>query len=320
MTPQQIDTLTGPIALYPDALIAQILTASTNFFELQSFAAWLGKSTALKGDALQDAAHTEGYDAAFVALAPFPQVVQMMAQKPDWTKQLGQAFTANKSAVFDSIQRLRAQAQAMGNLKSSSQQEVQTQTTSGGQQVIVIQPANPQVVGVPQYNPQVVYVQSAPPPSSRTAGTAMVAFTAGVIIGAAASNNYYYGPYGWHGATMYNEAWENRSDYANQRQDAYQQNSSQRQSSAQANQSQRQTTSQTNQANRQTSAEGMQSSAQANQATRQSSAQGMQSSAQGNQASRQSGATQAPKPIKRSARAPRVRDRPVGKRPRSAVA
>ena len=292
MTPQQIDTLTGPIALYPDALIAQILTASTNFFELKSFAAWLEKSTALKGDALQDAAHAEGYDAAFVALAPFPQVVQMMAQKPDWTKQLGQAFTANKSAVFDSIQRLRAQAQAMGNLKSSSQQEVQTQTTSGGQQVIVIQPANPQVVYVPQYNPQVVYVQSAPPPSSTSAaGTTMVAFTAGVIIGAAASNNYYYGPYGWHGAAMYNEAWENQYDYANQRQDAYQQNSSQRQSSAQANQSQRQTTSQTNQASRQTSAEGMQSSAQANQATRQSSAQGMQSSAQANQATRQSSAT-----------------------------
>ncbi len=320
MTPQQIDILTGPIALYPDALIAQILTASTNFFELQSFTAWLGKSTALKGDALQDAAHTEGYDAAFVALAPFPQVVQMMAQKPDWTKQLGQAFTANKSAVFDSIQRLRAQAQAMGNLKSSSQQEVQTQTTSGGQQVIVIQPANPQVVYVPQYNPQVVYVQSAPPPSSTSAaGTAMVAFTAGVVIGAAASNNYYYGPYGWHGAAMYNEAWENRYDYANQRQDAYQQNSSQR------HHRHRRIIATANNitdepGNRQTSAEGMQSSAQANQATRQSSAQGMQSSAQGNQAFVNPAQAQAPKPIKRSARAPRVRDRPVGKRPRSAVA
>jgi hypothetical protein len=305
LSPQQIDSLTAPIALYPDALLAQILTGSTNFFELQSFAAWLAKNAALPGSALQDAAQKAGYDPCFVALAPFPQVVQMMTQKPDWTEQLGQLFAANRGAVFDSIQRLRAQALAAGNLKSTSQQQVQTQTTSSGQQVIVIQPANPQVIYVPQYNPQVVYVQAPPPTtSSSSAGVAAVAFTTGVIIGAAASNNYYYGPYGWHGAAMYNEAWDNRYDYANQRQDYYQQNASQRQSTAQANQAQRQSTSQANQAQRQStsqanqaqrqsSAATAQSNAQTNQAQRQSSAATTQSNAQANQAQRQSSASTA---------------------------
>jgi len=315
MTSQQIDTLTAPIALYPDALLAQIFTAAVNFPELQSFAEWMGKNANLTGSSLQDAAQKAGYDACLVALAPFKQVVQMMMDKPDWTQQLGKLFAANRSAVFDSVQRLRAQAQAKGNLKTTEQQEVQTQTTSSGQEVIVIQPANPQVVYVPQYNPQVVYVQSAPPPSaaSSAAGAAIVGFTAGIIIGAAASNNYYHGPYGWHGASMYNEFWEDRyeaaedlqenrqeglnqrqddrQEYANQRQENYQQNSSQRQSSAQANQDQRQSAAQANQANRQTSAQGAQANAQANQANRQAGAQSAQASAQTGQAQRQSGAS-----------------------------
>jgi hypothetical protein len=287
LSPQEIDSLTAPVALYPDALLAQLLVASTNFSQLESFAGWLGKNSNLTGSSLQDAAQKAGYEGCYVALAPFPDVVKMIVQKPDWTKQLGQAFTANKSAVFDSIQRLRAEAQAKGNLKTNEQQEVTTQTTSSGQQVIVIQPANPQVIYVPQYNPQVVYVQSAPPPdsSSNEAAAALVGFTAGIIIGAAASDNYYYGPYGWYGGAMYNEAWEdryeyakdlqenryeyakdvqenrqeyakdvreNRQEYANERRETYQQNGSQRQATAQSIQAQRQANPQTNQADRAT--------------------------------------------------------------------
>ena len=104
---QAIDQLTGPIALYPDPLIFQILPASTNVETLKSFAGWMGKNANLKGSELQDAAQKAGFDASLVALAPFPQVIQMMVQKPDWTKALGQAFTADKDAIFDSIQRLR---------------------------------------------------------------------------------------------------------------------------------------------------------------------------------------------------------------------
>jgi hypothetical protein len=284
LSPQQIDSLTAPVALYPDALLAQLLVASTKFSQLQSFAGWLGKNSSLTGTALQDAAQEEGFEGCYVALAPFPDVVKRMVQQPEWTKQIGQAFTANKSAVFDSIQRLRAEAHAKGNLKTNEQQQVTSQTTSSGQEVIVIQPANPQVIYVPQYNPQVVYVQSAPPDdSSDEAAAALVGFTAGIIIGAAASDNYYYGPYGWHGAAMYNEAWEDRYDYAkdlqenryeyakdvqenrqeyakdvrenrqesaSERRETYQQNAPERQAIAQSTEAERQARRETNQADR----------------------------------------------------------------------
>jgi hypothetical protein len=314
---QGIDALTGPIALYPDALIAQVLDASTNPAEVQDFSAWLKQNSNLKGSELQEAASKGGFDAAFIALALFPDVIQMMAQKPDWTKQLGEAFKADAKAVSKSVQRLRQQAQAMGNLKTNQQQEVITQKASSGEQVIVIQPANPQVVYVPQYSPTVVYVQPAPPPpapSANATGAALVGFTAGVIVGAAVHNNSYYcGPYAWHrppvpapyaynaaalqnqrynnAASLQQQRYNNASNLQNQRQSNYQQNSSQRQSSAQANQSQRQSASQANQAQRQSAASGAQSQATANQAQRQSAASGAQSQATANQAQRQSAAS-----------------------------
>lgn len=316
---QQLDQLTAPIALYPDALIAQILDASTNPVGVHEFAGWLGQNSGLKGSSVQEAAQKAGFDPPFVGLAVFPQVVDMMAKKLDWTEQLGQAFMADGKAVYDSVQRLRKQAQAMGNLKSTPQQQVITQNSSTGEPVIVVQPANPQVVYVPQYNPQVVYVQSAPPPTSSSAdvaGAALVGFTVGVIVGAAASNSYYYGPYSWYrppyaipyygygnaynnasslqqqrynnasslqqqrynnASSLQQQRSNNPSTYANQRQETYQQNSSQRQSNAQSNQSQRQST-----------AQGVQSTSSANQAARQSGMQGVQSNAQANATQRQS--------------------------------
>jgi len=270
---QAIDQLTGPIALYPDALVFQILTASKSVEKLKSFTGWMEKNANLKGSELQDAAEKAGFDAAYVALAPFPQVVKMMAEKPDWTKALGQAFTADEKAVFDSIQRLRSQAQAAGNLKTTPQQQVATQTTSTGQQVIVIQPANPQVIYVPTYNPQTVYVAAAPPPPSgaSVAGGAAIGFTAGVIVGAS-RNSYYH---------AYDDYWDHREDYYNERQENYQEKASQRQSNAQANQSQRQSNAQANQSQRQ-------SNAQANQSQRQSAASSAQSQGAASQSERQS--------------------------------
>ena len=93
--PQGIDALTAPIALYPDALIAQVLDASTNPAEVQDFSNWLKQNTNLKGSELQEAASKAGFDAAFIAMSLFPDVIQMMAQKLDWTKQLGEAFKAD---------------------------------------------------------------------------------------------------------------------------------------------------------------------------------------------------------------------------------
>jgi hypothetical protein len=258
-----IDQLTGPIALYPDALLFQVLTASMDVGGLQSFAGWMGKNATLKGSELQDAAQKAGFDAAYVALAPFPQVIQMMVQKLDWTKQLGQAFTKDKNAIFDSIQRLRAQALAAGNLKTTAQQRVETQTTSNGQQVIVIQSANPQVIYVPVYNPQIVYVAAPPPPPGRSvAGAAAVGFTVGVVIGAS-SNHYYH---------HYDEAWEHREDYWDDRQEHYQENASQRQGAADERQSQRQGAADERQSQRQGATGSAQSQAAANQSQRQGAA------------------------------------------------
>jgi len=303
-----IDNLLAPIALYPDALIAQILEASKDFAAVQKFAGWMKSNSSLKGTELQDAAQKAGFANCYVALAPFPQVIQMLVEKPDWTKQLGAAFTSDQDAVYMSVQRLRAAAMALGNLKTTPQQEVVTETTTTGQQVIIVQPANPQVVYVPVYNTQVVYVQQAPPPpapsasSSDVAAAALVGFTVGIIIGAS-SNHYYYGPYAWHGGgAYYHAAYERRENYVDHRQDVYdnrqdnrqdaydnrqdnvQQNQSQRQSTAQANQTQRQSTAQANQSQRQTTAStssgGGQATAQANQAQRQSTAQASQSQRQ----------------------------------------
>jgi hypothetical protein len=305
-----IDSLVGPIALYPDALIAQILEASKDLAALQKFAGWLKGNSALKGTELQDAAQKAGFAVCYVALAPFPQVVQMLADKPDWTKQLGAAYTSDQDAVYQSVQRLRAAALALGNLKTTPQQEVVTETSSTGQTIILVQPANPQVVYVPVYSPQVVYVQPAPPPpppsasSSDVAAAALVGFTVGIIIGAS-SNHYYHGPYAWRGgAAAYHHAYEHREDfyedrreYAEDRTENARENQDQRQQQSQSNQSQRQSAAQTNQSQRQ-SAAASSPTAQANQSQRQSTAQANQANrqaggastqtAQANQAQRQS--------------------------------
>ena len=165
-TVDALDRLLAPIALYPDQLLAQMLLCASNPGKMAALGEWLASQT-VKGTELQDAATKSGFEPSFVALVLFPQVVNAMAGDLDWTTRLGQAFTADRSAVFASIQRLRVKAQQAGKLKSTPQQDVETRTTSSGQQVVVIEPANPQVVYVPQYNPQTVYTTSH---SGRSAG------------------------------------------------------------------------------------------------------------------------------------------------------
>ena len=225
-TPADLDSLLAPIALYPDQLLAQMLLCAGEPAKIAELSAWLTANATSTGTELQDAATVEGFEPSFVAMTLFPKVVQFMAEQKDWTAKLGKAFAADKAAVFDSIQRLRKNAHAAGALKTTPQQEVETKTTEAGQQVIVIEPANPQIVYVPQYNPQVVYTQ--PPPTTvivqeddddaDAAVAGLIGFTAGIAIGAAMDNDYYYGPYGWHGGGyMYNDAWD---DYADAREDA----------------------------------------------------------------------------------------------------
>jgi len=224
-TGASLDALLAPIALYPDQLLAQILMCATDPAGVKALDQFLKNNPSLKGTALQDAALKDNFEPSFVALVLFPQIVTQMAGAMDATTRLGQAFTADRTAVFGSIQRLRAQARDAGTLKTTPQQEVVTQTTSAGEQVIVIEPANPQVVYVPQYNPTTVYVQQPATTvvvqndsSTDAAVAGMIGFTAGIAIGAAVNNNYYYGPYGWGGgAYMYNDAWD---DYYDHREDA----------------------------------------------------------------------------------------------------
>ena len=221
-----LDQLLAPIALYPDQLLAQMLMSAADPGKLTELNTWLTANQKLKGTQLQDAAVKAGFDASFVALALFPQVVARMAEQIAWTTLLGQSFTSDRNAVFASIQRLRQQARNVGTLKDSAQQEVETKTTSTGQEVIVIEPTNPQIVYVPQYNPAVVYTQAPTTTvivqedddADEAIAAGLIGFTAGIAIGAAIDNNYYYGPYGWHGGGyMYNDAWD---DYYDAREDA----------------------------------------------------------------------------------------------------
>jgi len=153
-TQAQLDQMVAPIALYPDALVAQILMASTYPLEVVEASRWLQDphNASLKGDPLAAALEQQPWDPSVKSLVPFPQVLQMMDKNLQWTEQLGDAFLAQQPAVMDSVQQLRQQAQAAGTLKSTPQQVVST-----ADQAIEIQPANPQVVYVPYYNPTLVY-------------------------------------------------------------------------------------------------------------------------------------------------------------------
>jgi hypothetical protein len=226
-TPSDVNSLLAPIALYPDQLLAHILLSATDPPAVQKLAGWLKANPSLKGTALQDAAVVAGFEPSLVAIALFPTVVNTMAEKLEWTTLVGHLFEVDRNLVFERIQQLRAQAQAAGTLKTTQQQEVETRTTSSGDQVIVIEPTNPQVVYVPQYNATTVYTAPATTSTTvvvkddntaETAAAAAIGFTAGIAIGAAINNSYYYGPYGWHGgAYMYNDAWD---DYYDAREDA----------------------------------------------------------------------------------------------------
>jgi hypothetical protein len=225
-----IDSLLAPIALYPDQLLAQMLLCAGEPAKVVALHTWLGSNSALKGTELQDAATLEGFDPSFVGMTLFPDVVKFMAEQVEWTTSLGKAFAADRPAVFASIQSLRKNAYEKGALKTTPQQEVATKTTPAGEQVIVIEPANPQVVYVPQYTPELVYTD---PPVTTVVieedsdddewiAAGLIGFTAGVAIGAAFDNDYYYAPYGWHGGFhMYNDAWDDWYDHREDRREAY---------------------------------------------------------------------------------------------------
>jgi hypothetical protein len=198
MPQDQLDALLAPIALYPDQLLSQVLMASTYPLDVVSASRFVKSNPSLKGDALDKAVEGQNWDPSVQSLTAFPQVLDMMNDKLDWTEQLGDAFLSDEAGVMRTVQSLRAKAQAAGNLKSTAQQQVVVQ-----EKTIIIQPTQPQTVYVPVYNPTYVYgpwwapayppYYWPPPPIYYPGGAAIVGGLIGFGIGWAVGSNHW----GW---------------------------------------------------------------------------------------------------------------------------
>ncbi len=203
LTAQELQQLVAPIALYPDALVAQVLGGATFPDEIAAANSWLLENKSLTGEALMSAVNAQTWDPSVKALTQFPSVLDNLAKNLSWTSALGEAYHLQAPDVMTAVQILRAQAKAAGNLKSGSQITIVQQSP----QVIVIQPTNPQVVYVPQYNPTIVYGTTYVTPGYSTAAvvaTGMLAFGVGIAVGVAMSNSwgYSYWNCNWHGGTV----------------------------------------------------------------------------------------------------------------------
>src|SRR5580693_1077405 len=188
LSAEDLQGLVAPIALYPDALVAQILAAATFPDQVGVADYWLQQNKNLTGTALMQAVNTQSWDPSVKALVQFPSVMDNLAKNLSWTSSLGEAYHNQSADVMTAVQTLRAQAKAAGNLNSGSQITVVQQSP----QTIVIQPTNPQVVYVPQYNPTVVYGTPYTTPGYSTAAvvtTGLLAFGAGIALGAAINNS-----------------------------------------------------------------------------------------------------------------------------------
>ena len=177
---EQLDQMTAQIALYPDALLSQLLMATTYPDEFAEAYKWSKAHPDAKGDDAVKMVENEDWDPSVASMVAFPEVLITLGEKTDWVKNMGDAFLAQPKDVMDSVQRLRAQAEKAGNLKSNEQVKVTTEPTAPPEpgapppqappppQTIIIEPAQPSVVYVPTYNPTVVYGVWPYPPTRRT--------------------------------------------------------------------------------------------------------------------------------------------------------
>jgi len=224
-SPEELDKLVGPIALYPDDLVAVILPASTNPLQIVQADRFLEKRKKDPKVPIDDS-----WDDSVKTLVNYPEVVKKMSADLDWTSELGEAVVADQKAVFDAVQAFRRKAQAAGNLKSDGKQVVEVE-----KEIIKIVPADPQVIYVPQYNPSSVVVYSAAPvygyypapyPSYYYPYAPGAALATGLIWGAAIGAAWSGGRYGWGGNneininrnTNINTGDINRGDRGQQRQ------------------------------------------------------------------------------------------------------
>jgi hypothetical protein len=217
-TPEQLDQMLAQIALYPDSLLSQVLMAATYPDEFQKAYQWSKAHPDAKGDDAVKQVESNNWDPSVASMVAFPEVLITLGEKPDYVKNLGDAFLAQPEDVMDSVQRLRAGAQKAGNLKSNEQIKVSTEpppepTTTTVvvkeappvTQTIIIEPAQPSVVYVPAYNPAVVYgpwwypayppYYYPPPPGYWFSRTIATGIAWGVGIGI---SNALWGGFGWH--------------------------------------------------------------------------------------------------------------------------
>lgn len=160
LSADQLNDLVAPVALYPDALLSQVLVASTNPLQIIEAQQWVQHHPELKGEALIAAAKQQDWDPSVQALVAFPDALKRLSEDVAWTTNLGVAFSANQSDVMDAVQRMRLRAQESGKLVPTSEENVKT-VTENGKNVIVIEPSNPEVVYVPAYDPAWVWGPSA---------------------------------------------------------------------------------------------------------------------------------------------------------------
>ena len=213
LPPQQLDQLVQRIALYPDSLLAQTLAAASVWEQVPEAAGWADQHANLHGDALAQAITADNlqWDPSVMALLPFPQVLDMMAQDPGWTQQLGGAVLAQRGDIMDAVQRDRQQAYAYGYLRTNPYDTV----VNNGEYVEIL-PVNPAYVYVPYYSPGVVF--AAPRPGFVLG--AGIRFGPAIVVGGA------FAPWGWGtvgfawGAhsilidhTPWNRTWANRRYY-----------------------------------------------------------------------------------------------------------
>ncbi|KRE00664.1 hypothetical protein ASE61_19535 [Bosea sp. Root670] len=205
----ELDALIAPIALYPDPLLAQVLMASTYPLEVVQADRWVTINKKLSGDQLKAAVDKQSWDASVKSLIATPSVLEMLSKNLDWTQKLGDAFLAQQPDVMDGVQRLRTRAYDAKKLSSGSQQKVTVQQDSG-KQTILIEPASPDTVYVPYYDPAVVYgawpYPAYPPsyfpaPGYIAAGvvTTGLAFGAAYALGRWTAGGYWGGNVNWIG-------------------------------------------------------------------------------------------------------------------------
>ncbi len=204
---EQLQALVAPIALYPDSLVAQILTASTFPDQVAIANYWLDQNKSLTGSTLMQAVDKQSWDPSVKALTQFPSVLDNLAKNLTWTSSLGEAYHDQQAEVMTAIQTLRAKAKTAGNLKTTPQITIVQQSPD----TIVIQPTNPQIVYVPTYNPTIVYGTPYVVPYAYSgwdvAAAGVIGFGAGIAVGAmmaggCCSWGYSSWNCGWHGTAV----------------------------------------------------------------------------------------------------------------------